>query len=350
MTATTAITTKLPLPRHFDPKKVGDVYRVDYNGLAPQAVAWGKKHGIKPSAIDKVRIALMVIDAQNTFCIPGFELFVGGRTGTGAVDDNRRLVEFVYRNLGVLTKIFCTLDTHRAAQIFHGLFFVNAMGEHPAPFTMISTEDIKTGAWKVNPAVAATIGTSLPALQAHVLHYAQELEKAGKYKLTIWPYHAMLGGIGHALVSAVEEACFFHTVVRTSQLGLETKGTNVVTENYSILRPEVLTGPDGAPIAQKNARFFKALIDNDYVVIAGQAKSHCVAWTIEDLLNEINAIDPSLAQKVYLLEDCTSPVVIPGVYDFTDDADKAFAKFVDAGMHLVNSNTSIEDWPGIKLG
>ena len=26
-------------------------------------------------------------------------------------------------------------------------------------------------------------------------------QKSGKYALTIWPYHAMLGGIGHALVS-----------------------------------------------------------------------------------------------------------------------------------------------------
>jgi len=60
------------------------------------------------------------------------------------------------------------------------------------------------------------------------------------------------------------------------------------------------------------------------VIIAGQAKSHCVAWTIEDLLNEINGSDAALAQKIYLLEDCTSPVVIPGVIDYTEDADSAF--------------------------
>jgi nicotinamidase-related amidase len=47
------------------------------------------------------------------------------------------------------------------------------------------------------------------------------------------------------------------------------------------------------------------------VIIAGQAKSHCVAWTIDDLLTEIQSQDPSLAQKVYLLEDCSSPVVVP---------------------------------------
>ena len=34
--------------------------------------------------------------------------------------------------------------------------------------------------------------------------------QSGKYELTVWPFHALLGGIGHALVSAVEEAIFFH--------------------------------------------------------------------------------------------------------------------------------------------
>lgn len=346
----TATSIQLPIPGHFNPKKADQVYRVDYNALAPQAIEWRKAHGIKSSSQDKVKVALMTIDGQNTFCIPGFELFVGGRSGTGAVDDNRRLAQFVYRNLGILTKIFATLDTHRAAQIFHSMFFVNAKGDHPAPFTMISLQDLQDGVWKVNPAVAATIGQPYPALQAFVVHYATELEKAGKYKLCVWPYHAMLGGIGHALVSVLEEAFFFHTIARSSQLGIETKGSNVLTENYSIFRPEVLTGPGGGGIgAQKNTKFLEALLKYDVVAIAGQAKSHCVAWTIDDLLTGINAIDPTLARKVYLIEDLTSPVVIPGVYDFSDDANAAFEKFRDAGMHVVKSTDPIEDWPGVKL-
>ena len=87
----------------------------------------------------------------------------------------------------------------------------------------------------------------------------------------------------------------------------------------------------------------------DAVIIAGQAKSHCVAWTIDDLLTEIQAQDPKLAQKVYLLEDCTSPVVVPGVVDFTNQANAAFQRFADAGMHLVKSTDAIESWAGISL-
>jgi nicotinamidase-related amidase len=61
-----------------------------------------------------------------------------------------------------------------------------------------------------------------------------------------------------------------------------------------------------------------------------------VAWTISDLLDDIRAADASLANKVYLLEDCTSPVVVPGA-DFTDAAGRAFAGFAEAGMKIVRS-------------
>ncbi len=87
----------------------------------------------------------------------------------------------------------------------------------------------------------------------------------------------------------------------------------------------------------------------DAVIIAGQAKSHCVAWTIDDLLNEIHASDPALARNIYLLEDCTSPVVIPGIVDYTDDADRAFQRFANVGMHIVRSTDPISSWEGIRL-
>jgi nicotinamidase-related amidase len=51
-----------------------------------------------------------------------------------------------------------------------------------------------------------------------------------------------------------------------------------------------------------------------------------------------------LAKKVYLLEDCTSPVVVPGVIDYTDQGDAAFKRFAEAGMHVVRSTDSIETW------
>ncbi|MEG3848548.1 isochorismatase [Microcoleus sp. herbarium19] len=333
------VKTQLPIPEYFDPKQVGAVWRVPYQERAAQAKNWAEQHIIQPAARDKNRICLLIIDAQNTFCIPEFELFVGGRSGSGAVNDNLRLCEFIYRNLNLITAIAPTMDTHTAMQIFHPIFWINAAGEHPQPAaTSITLEDVRKGIWKVNPAVAYSIsGGNFSALEKHALHYVNKLSENGKYPLTIWPYHSMLGGIGHALVSAVEEAIFFHSIARESQAIFEIKGGNPLTENYSVLRAEVLDGSEGNPIAEKNTSFINKLLEFDAVIIAGQAKSHCVAWTIDDLLAEILARNPQLAKKVYLLEDCTSPVVVPGVVDFTEAADAAFQRFATAGMNVVKS-------------
>ena len=339
----------LPVPPHFAPGRVGEVWRVPYEDRAREADVWAREHGITPAADDAFRLCLVAVDVQNTFCIPGFELFVGGRSGTGAVDDNRRLCEFVYRNLGAITQIVPTLDTHRLVQIFHALFLVDAAGNHPAPYTSVTADDVERGVWRVDPAAARALGLGDDYAQRHLLHYTRSLEAGGKYSLTVWPYHALLGGISHALVPAVEEAVFFHAVARHSQPGFQEKGEHPLTEHYSMLGPEVTDGPDGEPLGARNQPLVDELFEFDAVVIAGQAKSHCVAWTIDDLLTGVAARDVDLVRKVYLLEDCTSPVVVPGVVDYTDDADAAFARFAEAGMHVVRSTDAIESWPGVAV-
>src|SRR3970040_217429 len=96
---------ELPLPPHYRADQVGEVWKTPYEGRAGQARAWAREHRLHPAAQDGFCIALIAVDVQNTFCIPGYELYVGGRSGTGAIDDNRRLCEFIYRNLEMITQI-----------------------------------------------------------------------------------------------------------------------------------------------------------------------------------------------------------------------------------------------------
>ena len=341
---------ELPLPAHFDGAAVSGVWRVPYAQRARDAVQWTAVHGVRPAAEDRLRICLLLVDVQNTFCIPGFELYVSGRSGSGAVDDCRRLCRFIYRNLHLITRITATLDTHLAYQIFHPAFLVDGQGRHPEPYARVSVEDVEAGHWRFNAALAAELGISATYGQRHLLHYVRALRASGKYDLTVWPYHAMLGGIGHALVSSVEEAVFFHAQARRAVTDFRVKGRHPLTEHYSVLGPEVTTGPDGEAIAVRDEELINTLLRFDAVVVAGQAKSHCVAWTIADLLAQIRAGDPSLARRVYLLEDCSSPVVVPCVVDYTEQADAAFRRFRDAGMHVVRSTDPLETWEGLDLG
>ena len=339
---------ELPLPEFYNADRVGEVWRVPYEERAREARAWADEHGIRPSAGDSLRICLLAVDVQNTFCIPEFELFVGGRSGTGAVDDNRRLCEFVYRNLGAITQVVPSLDTHQAAQVFHAVWLVDEEGNHPAPYTLVSADDVESGRWRVNPVAAKSRGYEPEYAERVLRHYTQQLAQGGKYELTIWPYHALLGGIGHALVSAVEEAFFFHAIARYSQPDFQVKGEHPLTEHYSMLGPEVAQGPNGEELAGKNSALVKRLLTFDAVIVAGQAKSHCVAWTIDDLLTPDDAQVTWLAERTYLLEDCSSPVVVPGVVDYTDEADAAFERFAAAGMHVVRSTDPLEQWPALS--
>jgi nicotinamidase-related amidase len=329
---------------------------LDYVTLQEQAIEYRKNNDIQAAAKDKFRICLMGIDFQNTFCLPptakvgGGQLYVGGRSGTGAVDDVTRMAEFMYKNLRYITENVPSMDTHRLMQIFHPFFWVDPDGNHPAPMTDISVDDVKSGKWTVNPGVAPNVsGGNYMYLAKYALHYVETLQSSGKYTLTIWPYHGVLGGIGHALMATYEEAMWFHSVARSSQPDHEIKGGNFLTENYSVASPEVTVNQFGKIIDQKNVDFIDKLLNFDAVVIAGEAASHCVAWTISDLLNEINVKDPTLAQKVYILKDCTSPVVVPGIVDFTDQANEAMERFEKGGMHLVESTTPLDQWDGIKI-
>lgn len=360
---------QLPIPPHFDLKNAGD-HKFDANSLALREAGqkWRKVHSLKPSGGDRLKVHLLLIDLQRDFCFPEGSLFVSGQSGTGAIDDNARIADFIYRNLGVITEITSTMDTHFPHQIFFPSHWVDTSGMWLQPHTMISVADdgktllnitpageVLSSGVLPDPAIAKWVcGGNYPWLCKQGLFYNQQLAQGvpgrpDKYMLYLWPEHCMLGSEGHSLAGVIQEARLFHSYARSSQDIMEIKGGNHLSENYSVFAMEVLMRHDGKPLGQRNARFVKTLMEADMVVIAGQAKSHCVAWTIADLLSDIQAKDPALANKVYLLEDCTSSVVVPGVVDFTEPANKAFERFVDANMNLVKSTDPMDSWKGITL-
>ena len=340
-------------PGFYDPQNAGRwSYDPNLRTLMDAAVDYRAKAKIKPAGSDKQRVALLLIDMQRDFCFPEGTLYVGGRSGTGAIDDSRRVAEFIYREMGNITSIVSTMDTHFPFQIFTPSFWVDPNGEVLKPHDMIDANlGIIRGGQPINmkarpnPAMAAWLANgNYGWLMKQVEYYVKELDKCGKKMLYVWPEHCVLGSMGHTLVGVIQEARLFHSYVRGSQNEIEVKGGNPLTENYSVLGPEVLKRFDGGAIAQKNERFLNALLNNDMVIIAGQAASHCVDSTISDLLGEILAKDPSLAKKVYVMRDCSSAVVVPGVVDFTPVAEQALDRYKAAGMHIVDSTVPMSKW------
>jgi nicotinamidase-related amidase len=215
---------------------------------------------------------------------------------------------------------------------------------------------VEEGRVRPNPDVAAWLSSGDQEwLRRQVLFYCRRLEQAGKYKLYIWPPHCLLGSDGHALVGTIHEARLFHSYARSSPGEIEIKGAHPLTENYSVLSPEVLERHDGGVLAERNAALVDTLLAADALVVAGQAASHCVKSTLEDLHDMIAARDPALARRVYILRDCMSSVAVPDparpgrfAFDFTPQTEQALERLASAGMNLVDSTIPMQEWPGMR--
>ena len=97
--------SQLPIPIHFQPNRVEEIWRVPYQQISIEAKLWAQQHQLTPGSQSPSKVKLLLIDVQNTFCLPDFELFVGGQSRRGAIEDNIRLCEFIYHNLGKSTKL-----------------------------------------------------------------------------------------------------------------------------------------------------------------------------------------------------------------------------------------------------
>ena len=344
---------RLPLPPGLDPARAADrSYRPDAGSVFEAASAWRRQQAIRPAGEDRRKTRLLLVDMQKDFSYPDGALHVGGRSGQGALEDSERICRFILENLARITSITCTLDTHVPHQIFFPSFWVDREGRPLAPHREVLAGEVRRGDARPGPAAAWASPGGPGWLEAYAEHYSAELERGGKYRLYLWPFHCLLGTDGHELVGAVAEACLFHAFARGAPAAMVAKGSDPLTEHYSVLAPEVLAAHDGTPVGRRNERLLDDLLAADRLVVAGEAASHCVRYTLEDLLREIRRRDERLAGKVYILEDCMSSVAVPDpaapgrfLFDFTDAAREALEGFRAAGMHVVSSATPMEEWP-----
>jgi len=310
----------MTVPSFVRPTDVSDLYMERSQIVSSEAHAWAKSSRVRPSSADTKKVAVFGIDVQVAFCTPGASLFV-----PGAVEDNTRALAFLYANLDRITTLAFSLDTHRVFQIFHPSWWVDANGANPAPLTPVSYADVKAGKWRAT------------RFSSESEEYVRLLEQGGKYTLTIWPYHGMLGGLSHALVPAMMELSMFHAIARDTQTVFVQKGEEPLTESYSALSPEVSKIGDRS-LGGFDERLFELLMTHDEVYVFGQAKSHCVLSTLRDLMTKIESTDRSLASKVVIVGDAMSPV--PAL-NFPELAQRGIQDLVEKGMRLTDTHARL---------
>ncbi|CAH0347432.1 hypothetical protein [Bacillus sp. CECT 9360] len=239
---------------------------------------------ISPSTNDTERVLFLGIDIQNDFMEKG-ELSV-----PNSHKDVENVTRFLYNHIDKITSIAVSIDTHQPQQIFHPSWWLDENGKHPEPLTIITARDVEAGKWKPVKNYAES------------LEYVTNLEKSGKKQLCIWAYHCIQGTNGAALEGQFSNMIHFHSVVRNSEIQKIVKGLDPLSEMYGIIKPEY--DRDN----YYNIEFLESLKTYDKIVVAGEAKSHCVLESIKQITEHYND-NKEITSRIFLLEDCMSPIL-----------------------------------------
>ncbi len=253
-----------------------------------------------------MKTVLFVIDPQNDFCDPNGSLYV-----PGADSDMARLADMIDLAGGRIDHIILTADDHLPNDIAHPRFWADAEGNMMEPFSTVSADDVISGK-------AATA----PECRDIAISYLHQLEKSGKQHI-IWPMHCISGSWGADIDSSLMTSLMGWTGDTARHYRIVRKGYFPYTEHYGAFAAEVPYA--GEPSTQYNKELENELDQYDCILIAGEARSHCVMNTVAQLM----ASNPEIMRKTVMLSDAMSPVK-----GFEQAADSTFARAVELGARI----------------
>lgn len=230
-----------------------------------------------------MKTGLFIIDMQNDFCCPWGSMYV-----TGADKDAMRLARLIAACGKDIDGIILTCDNHQVMDIAHPAFWKDRKGMFPEPYTVVTKAEVEAGIWQPF------------RYKKQVLCYLGRLEAEQGEFHRIWPEHCIAGSEGAAIVP-----CVMREIKAWAKRGhyfqIIEKGTYPLAEHYGAFRTEVID--EVIPETWFNIPLLRLLDTYDTLWIAGEAKTHCVAETLKQLMKF-----PALMQKIVIVEDCMSDI------------------------------------------
>ena len=245
----------------------------------------------------------MLVDTLGDFVFENGNLSV-----RGGVDATRNTIDFIYNNAEKIDETIILRDCHPSGFHITLSCWWEKDGYSPRAFTEID----ETWTPRFYPEWSR--------------FYLKELAATGQPKLRIWWEHCVEGTPGANLPAELGEAVTWLRAARDVKVITLFKGMNPKIEQFGFL-------PCVYEVGDPMLAYQKSILDHvmdlcgagKKVFVAGLAEDICVDTTLSQMIKTEGEMG-----NVYLLQDCTSPVL-------EKDRGNNFERYRAAGMHIIKS-------------
>lgn len=228
----------------------------------------------------KLKVALLIIDADNDFVDPHGTLYV-----PKADEAMKKLSKWLENSGDIIDAVYASQDAHSISHIGHPWFW-KKLSDPKKPVTDVTYDDIVTR--KIVPRFISENSCGYD----EVIDYMLYLHKEGK-KHNIWPIHSIEGSWGQAFPPYLSKALDQWTLNNSGKKWtIIRKGQVDLREMFSIF---TYSFPLFNEVGPNETMKYLGILGNYYdkILITGQAKDYCVAESVRDM------IDPELSEGVF---------------------------------------------------
>ena len=261
--------------------------KVDFAALD----ALAKAEKAVPAENDKKMVLLVGVDFQ--YC---FKDGVGSLGVPGFAEDVERTKNWLYNNFNSVTRVMLTGDEHIKEQIFFPSWWRDKAGKEPAPYTVITHDDVVNGKW-VPVKDKQVFIKERGGMVAYCEEYVRRL--GGN---TIWPYHATEEDLDADIDAGLLAMVYFHGKCRKNEPLIIKKGQDPWSEMFSFVKPE--WSLDEA----LNKTAINEMKKYNIVIFTGEAASHCAGKSVLHTAEIFAEIPKKERPHIVVFKDCMSPI------------------------------------------